>query len=57
MSNQDRKSKKHRTVDLVKETILPKYDYQKAEYGFGSAGGKQNNASGKSSKKSGSSKV
>lgn len=55
MSNQERKSKEYRTVDLVKEMVLPKYEYQKSECGFGSVGGKEENDSAKSSKKSGSS--
>lgn len=42
MLNRDNKESKNKTIEIVKTPDLPKYDYQRPEYGFGSIGGKQN---------------
>ena len=42
MLNKDNKDGEYKTIEIVKTPDLPKYDYQRPEYGFGSIGGKQN---------------
>ena len=41
MLNRDNKDTENKTIEIVKTPDLPKYDYQRPEYGFGSISGKK----------------
>lgn len=51
MLDKEKKGNGYKTMDLVEAPHLPKYEYQKPEYGFGSLGGKQSKEAAKEPKK------
>lgn len=40
MLNKDNKDSEYKSIEIVKTPDMPKYDYQRPEYGFGSIDGK-----------------